>query len=219
VTTTAPRTGASGRRGRWESLWQRIGATGPPDPILAELEAAYAAPGRHYHGLGHLDRLLEEYDALRHLADNPDAVELALWLHDVVWSPEGTDCEGASAAWARERLARSGVPLQLLDRVDELILATRHAPEPPSTPDEALVRDLDLITFAAPRDIFERCNALVRQEYAHVPDAAWREGRARVLRGFLDRPVIFHSAALRELEPRARDNLGRAVARLDIPYT
>lgn len=219
MNTPAPGAGASGRRERWASLWQRIGATGSPDLVLGDVEAAYAAPGRHYHGLGHLDRLLEEYDSLQHLADNPDAVELALWLHDVVWSPEGADCEGASAAWARERLARSGVSLRLLDRVGELILATRHPPEPPATPDEALVRDLDLIMFAAPQPIFDRCNDLVRQEYAHVPEAAWRKGRARVLRGFLDRPAIFHSTALRELEPGARDNLGRAVARLDIPYT
>lgn len=219
MTPPAPPAGATSRRDRWASLWRRIGANGSPDPVLDELEAAYSAPGRHYHGLGHVDHLLEEFDSLRHHADNPDAVELALWLHDVVWTPEGTTCEAASVAWARERLAPGGVPPRMLDRMAELILATRHLPEPPATRDEALVRDLDLSMFAAPAAIFDRCDALVRQEYAHVPEPAWRAGRARVLQGFLDRPAIYHSTALRGLEPMARDNLGRAVARLDIPYT
>lgn len=207
------------RAERWASLWRRIGAEGPPDQVLADLEAAYGAPGRHYHTLGHVDRMLEEFDAVRSTAQDPDAVELALWLHDVVWTPEGTELEAASAAWGRERLGARGVAAALLDRMSGLILATRHLPTAPASPDEALVRDLDLIMFAAPPEIFDRCNNLVRQEYAHVPDSAWRAGRARVLRSFLDRTPIYHSEALRGLEPLARANLGRAVATLDIPYT
>lgn len=207
------------RRERWSALWRRIGGRGSPDAVFAELESAYGAPGRHYHALGHIDHLLEEFDALRGLATDPEAVELALWMHDVVWTPDATDAEAASAAWARERLASQGVAPDLLDRMTQLILATRHPPAPPATPDEALVRDLDLLMFAAPPEVFDRCTALIRQEYAYLPEAAWRTGRLRVLREFLGRDPIYHSEALRSLEPMARANLGRAVATLDIPYT
>jgi predicted metal-dependent HD superfamily phosphohydrolase len=101
----------------------------------------------------------------------------------------------------------------------ELMLATRHPASPPASRDEALVRDLDLLVFAAPPEIFDRCTDLIRREYGHLPDEVWRAGRARVLRGFLERPVLYHSGPLAGLEPVARANLGRAVATLDIPYT
>jgi predicted metal-dependent HD superfamily phosphohydrolase len=209
----------SGRAERWRNLWSRIGGQGSGAEVLAKLETAYGMAGRHYHTLGHVDRMVEEFHALGPVAHQPEAVELALWLHDVVWSPEATDAEAASAAWAHAHLAPRGVSPALLDRVADLILATRHLPAPPATRDEALVRDLDLLTFAAPPGIFDRCNDLVRREYAHVPDEAWRTGRARVLRGFLERPVLYFTPALAALEPAARANLGRAVATLDIPYT
>jgi predicted metal-dependent HD superfamily phosphohydrolase len=140
-------------------------------------------------------------------------------MHDVVWSPDATEAEAASAAWARERLASRGVNAGLLDRMTELILATRHRASPPTSRDEALVRDLDLLVFAAPPEIFDRCTELIRREYGHLPDDAWRTGRARVLRAFLDPPVLYHSEPLAGLEAAARANLGRAVATLDIPYT
>lgn len=209
----------STRRERWAALWRRIGARGNPDEVYGELEAAYGAPGRYYHSLPHIDRLLEEFDAVRGAAHDPDAVELALWMHDVVWSPEASDAEAESAAWARERLAARGVRGDLLERMTGLILATRHERTAPASADEALVRDLDLLMFAAPAEIFDRCSNLIRQEYAHLPEPAWRAGRARVLREFLDRQPIYHSEALRGLEHLARANLGRAVATLDIPYT
>ena len=206
------------RAQRWSALWTRLGAQGADD-VLAEMEAAYGTPGRHYHTLGHVDRMVEEFLALGPVADEPEAVELALWMHDVVWSPEATDAEEASAAWARERLAPRGVNAALLDRMTALILATRHPTSPPASRDEALVRDLDLLVFAAPPEIFDRCTDLIRREYGHLPDAVWRTGRARVLRAFLERPVLYHSEPLAGLEAAARANLGRAVATLDIPYT
>lgn len=209
----------SARAQRWNALWNRLGAQGRPDVVLAELEAAYGASGRHYHTLGHVDRMVEEFLALGPVADNPEAVELALWMHDVVWSPDATEAEAASAAWARERLAPRGVSAALLDCMTELILATRHHASPPASRDEALVRDLDLLMFAAPPEVFDRCTDMIRQEYGHLPDDAWRTGRARVLRTFLERPVLFHSEPLAGLEGAARANLGRAVATLDIPYT
>jgi predicted metal-dependent HD superfamily phosphohydrolase len=90
-------------------------------------------------------------------------------MHDVVWSPDATEAEAASAAWARERLASRGVNAALLDRMTELILATRHRASPPTSRDEALVRDLDLLVFAAPPEIFDRCTELIRREYGHLP--------------------------------------------------
>jgi predicted metal-dependent HD superfamily phosphohydrolase len=68
--------------------------------------------------------------------------------------------------------------------------------------------DADLAILGAPADRYERYRADVRAEYEHVPDDAWRTGRADVLRRFLDRPRLFHDDVLhRELDAQARANL------------
>jgi predicted metal-dependent HD superfamily phosphohydrolase len=181
---------------------------------LAEIERRYAEPGRHYHTLAHLDACLDTFEVVRGRCERPDEAELALWLHDLIWTPLGTDNEERSAAWAVECCRAAGLPDELGARVAALILATRHdgAPLPG---DAAVVADVDLAILGASYELFDRYEAAIRAEYASVPDAVFREGRARILRAFLTRPVIFTTPPLQEaLELRARENLVRSLARL-----
>ncbi len=197
---------------RWAALWQRLGLRGEPGPELAAILAAYAAPGRHYHGLAHLGAVLRDFDAVRPLADDPDACELALWFHDVVWSADGTDCEARSAERARALAGRHGLDAARAGRVAGMILATTH--RAPATGDAGLVQDVDLAILAAAPADFDTYDAAIRREYAHVPEPAFRAGRAAVLEGFLRRPAIYATPALRErLEAPARSNLERALRR------
>jgi len=51
-----------------------------------------------------------------------------------------------------------------------------------------------------------------------VPDALWREGRRKVLRGFLDRTAIYMSPQFHAShEAAARANLKRSLERLAHP--
>ena len=55
----------------------------------------------------------------------------------------------------------------------------------------------------------------MREEYDHVPDQAWRAGRAAVLQRFLDGPVIFPHPGFRDAhEAQARANLAREIETL-----
>ena len=72
----------------------------------------------------------------------------------------------------------------------------------PTSPDEAVLCDADLAVLAADPATYTAYATGVRAEYAHVDDAAWRAGRAAVLRAFLDRPVLFHTAAMAGATPR-----------------
>ena len=55
----------------------------------------------------------------------------------------------------------------------------------------------------------------MRREYAHVPDEAFRAGRAAILRDLLAKPHLFHTAYAREhWEASARGNAEREVAQL-----
>ena len=56
----------------------------------------------------------------------------------------------------------------------------------------------------------------MRTEYAHVPDAEWRVGRAAVLRGFTERTAIYPPVlGLDSWERQARANLAAELATLE----
>ncbi|MFL5521404.1 MAG: N-methyl-D-aspartate receptor NMDAR2C subunit [Gemmatimonadales bacterium] len=199
---------------RWGSLWQRLGAEGDPAPALAEIERRYSEPGRHYHTLTHLEACLDTFESVRSLCERPDEAELALWLHDLIWTPLGADNEARSAAWAEGCCRRVGLTPDSGDRVARLFLATRHDGTPLSG-DAAVVADVDLAILGASPEVFERYESAIRAEYAGVPEVAFRVGRARVLRSFLDRPAIFTTMVMHEaLERRARANLLTALTKL-----
>ena len=203
----------SSRTLRWGSLWQRLGAKGDPGPVLAEIERRYSEPGRHYHTLTHLEACLDTFESVRSLCERPDEAELALWLHDLIWTPLGTDNEVRSAAWAEACCRQSGLTPDIGDRVARLILATRHDGTPLSG-DAAVVADVDLAILGASPEAFERYESAIRAEYAGVPEVEFRAGRARVLGSFLDRRAIFTTPVMHEaLERRARANLRIALTK------
>ncbi len=215
-------TGATGLAGRWAALWRRSAPAAQPEEVRAVLDrlaGCYAAPGRHYHTLGHVQQCLEELDEARHLAARPDLVEAALWFHDSIYDPRRSDNEAQSAAFASEALARFGLPPDEIDTVKRLILVTRHATGPGDglTGDEGLIADVDLAILGQPATIFDDYEVAIRREYAHVPAETYRAGRAAVLRGFLDRHSIYATPHFqRHYEQQARENLARSLARLEL---
>jgi predicted metal-dependent HD superfamily phosphohydrolase len=194
------------------------------DPLIGaalktELSALYSQPGRHYHGLAHVEALLalaREYRA--DLAD-PQAVEAAIWFHDAVYDSRRSDNETRSAALATEMLALRVEPARL-SRITAMIAATAtHAlptlGDEAATRDAAFFLDMDLSILGAPKGVFDSYEAAVRREYAWVDDKAWRTGRAAVLRKFLARPTIFYTEAFRRrFEAEARRNIARSIAAL-----
>jgi predicted metal-dependent HD superfamily phosphohydrolase len=99
--------------------------------------------------------------------------------------------------------------------------ATHRVPDlgdPGANRDAALFLDMDLAILGAPPAAFDAYEEAVRREYAWVDDAAWRTGRAAVLRTFLERPHVFHTPEFRErFEDRARENMARSLGRLANP--
>ncbi len=141
-----------------------------------------------------------------------DALVLAILFHDAIYDGRRVDNETASAALARNHLRDLGVSSARIDRVEHLILATRHRAEDiaDADADTALLLDLDLAILAASSDRFQVFVTGVRQEYAHVPDDTWQTGRARVLKSFIARRQIYTTPALAAFwEAAARANVTR----------
>ena len=180
----------------------------------ADVLARYSEAHRAYHTVQHLAECFEHFDGVRARADRPGEVELALWLHDVIYDTRTADSEARSAQIARVLVDRAGGGADVGERVAELILATRHSAAP-EAPDAQLLVDIDLAILGADTARFAEYEEQVRREYAFVPSEAFVAARVRVLSGFLARPSIYATDHFRALlEGRARDNLARSIRAL-----
>ena len=198
----------------WLDLCRRLGARRGVQAVYAELAGRYAAPPRAYHNLDHIGLCLAEFEPLRPFAESAVGVELALWFHDAVCDPRRDDNEVRSAELAVSSVARLGLGAMLGELVYELVLDTRHAGEP-ATSDGRIVADVDLAILGQPAYDFDAYERAIREEYSHVPEAEFRSGRIKVLRGFLARPAIYRTPAMAaKYEAAARANLERSVERL-----
>lgn len=189
------------------------------DALRKELAALYGAPGRYYHGIGHVKALLELARQFRSALSDPQTVEAAIWFHDAIYDSRAKDNEARSAELARRKLATRASP-ERVARVAAMIEATadHRIPafgDPAIRRDAALFLDMDLSILGAEPAAFDAYERAVRREYGWVSEAAWRAGRAAVLKSFLGRRHIFHTAEFRSsFERPARANLARSLAAL-----
>jgi predicted metal-dependent HD superfamily phosphohydrolase len=199
---------------RWTTLWKRLGARGDASAIYNDLVARYSEPDRAYHTLEHIGHCLNEFEHVRHLATNPDAVELALWYHDAIYDTKAKDNEDRSAALAVEVVRNASLPDNFGQSVANLIMATKHIANL-IDPDAQLVTDIDLSSLAASEQEFTENYGRIRQEYAWVPEDQFVAGRSAILKSFLDRPTIYYTQFFRnKYEQQARRNIARSLARL-----
>lgn len=192
----------------------------------AGLLSRWTEPHRHYHGTRHL---VEMFWAIEELEDAAEVdahaatiARIAAWVHDAVYDPTAVPGanESASALLARAVLADLGVSVCDVDTVEDLVLMTAGHDTHPTRRSaiEAAFHDADLWILSAPDARFDDYCTQVRAEYGHVPGAAYRIGRAAILRGFAARERIYRTDyAHTEWEPRARGNLHRELARLTAP--
>lgn len=202
---------AEALRTRWQDalVAARGGAPGPdPLPYADNLLARWAEPQRRYHTTAHLTQVLDRVDTLAGHAADPALVRLAVWFHDAVYRPDRTENEERSAVLAERALAEAGLPDAATAEVARLVrLTVTHDPADGDTNGEVLC-DADLAILAADPKEYGAYAAQVREEYGFVPDDAFRDGRAAVLRQLLDLPRLFRTPhGIDAWEPRARQNL------------
>ena len=200
--------------GTWASAWAELGRP-LPLALRLELQRAWSETHRRYHDLRHLRECMALWLLWKEECERPAEVALALWFHDAIHDPQEVGNELRSASWAARELVASGVAPDAAERVYELVMATRHN-APAQGRDAQLLVDIDLAILGSPSARFERYDQDIRKEYAWVPGFRYRLQRAHVLKGFLDRPQLYHGAPARELlEQQSRVNLNAALSRLE----
>lgn len=181
--------------------------------MFAAIESSYGSANRYYHTMGHVQQCLAQLDEAAQEVSNRQALEMALWLHDIIYMPESSCNEELSSAIGFcYGLELSGsFPFAL--EVRQLIQATAHGTDDRnSAGDKAVIQDIDLSILGADSFSFACYETAIRKEYACVPDAVYRKGRIKVLQGFLMRPQIYHTQFFqRRYEAQARENMSRLI--------
>ncbi|MFF8607879.1 hypothetical protein ACF06X_18260 [Streptomyces sp. NPDC015346] len=215
---------------RWTStlLAARAGREGPdPAPYGRNLLTRWAEPQRRYHTVDHLRAVLDRIDELASQGGDLgpsgrsepsgewELVRLGAWFHDAVYRPDRSENEERSAALAEKALTEAGLAEREVAEVARLVrLTITHDPAPGDRNGEILC-DADLAILASDPDTYTGYTAAVREEYGFVPDDAFREGRAAILRQLLALPRLFRTPyGTEHWEARARENLERELADL-----
>ncbi len=199
---------------RWLKLADRLGYRRDASAEWARIADAYGEHARVYHNLDHLRDCLGQFDDVRSACTAPDAVELAIWYHDLIYDTRRSDNEQRSAAEAESFCVHCDAAKIDASRVVELIIATTHGDNPLGG-DDALLADIDLSILGQPAERYDVYAAAIRLDYGWVSEDAYRNGRSQVLERFLARARIYatdHFAT--KFEQSARQNIGRELARL-----
>ncbi len=206
---------------RWLADAELLAPRAGHDLWLAEgsmLLGCWSQEHRRYHTVEHLTEVLDVLDELAG-AGHLDARQALLaravgWYHDVHYDPAARpgSNEQRSAMMARDHLHRLGAEDWAVDAVEAGVLMTEdHDPEAARRAEPEVldaVHDADLWILSAPQERYSAYRRQVREEYAHVPDDAFRAGRAAVLRGFAERERVYRTGhAHARWTARARANL------------
>lgn len=157
-----------------------------------------------YHNLAHIVWMLEECQ--KRIADPSIELVLAILFHDWEYSVRSSHNEALSASLAWIIVHGAGAPDETAWMCRDLILATKDHRSYDQT--SAKLIGLDLGILGQPEDVYLEYKLNVRQEYPHLSDQDWAEGRKAVLKRFLARPQIYDDFVFRGLwEQQARINL------------
>jgi predicted metal-dependent HD superfamily phosphohydrolase len=189
--------------------------------IGADLVSRLGEPHRRYHTSQHvieMFRALGELEGSGALSGRECALaRVAACFHDAVYridAPPGAN-ERASSELAVECLRSLSFPPHDVDRVRDLVLATHTHDLVPHALGAAF-HDADLWILSSPTERYAEYTAQVREEYAAVPEDAFRTGRTAILRPFLGRESIYATRHARAVwEPRAREQLAREICALE----
>lgn len=197
---------------RFQALWRRClldGARDDSAEIHQMLLDAYSEPQRHYHTLDHIEQCLGMFDACKSLARNADALELAVWFHDVVFEPDQPENERRSADLYLE-LTRDIQPDELRSLVARLVMATLHDGSSLQDHDARYMVDIDLSSFGLSWPAFLEDSRNLRLESAHLSDAEYYRKKKNFQACLLAKERFYLSDFFAErLEAQARSNLSR----------
>jgi len=174
----------------------------------------YAEKHRYYHTIEHIKTSLNLFDKVKNNLTDPTSIEIALWFHDVIYIPRKNNNEEKSAELAISFLQALGFDQYRIQKIETLILLTKH-PSKPNSKDEKFLIDIDLSVLGTTTEHYHHYELCIRKEYRFVPDYLYKKGRSKLLNSFLSLNTIYQTDYFRNnFEVQARNNLIYALSQL-----
>jgi len=187
---------------RWHSFARKI-ILPQPDAIWDSIVTLYSEKDRHYHNLQHIADCLHKLDQWPGYVPEKNAIELALWFHDIIYETQRADSKESCAALATHFLR--GHPLET--NISSLILATQHRATKGMKPEE-IICDIDLSILGSQPKKYQLYAQNTRLEYLWLGSDEYRIARTNVIENILAREHIFQTNyAHHRWEKQARSNL------------
>ncbi len=190
------------------------------------LKFGYMQPHRHYHNFGHIRTLLNTFEKYKSEFEDPLAVELAIWFHDVVYDPQSKFNEDASAELASSLILKLK-NIELAKKVKELIMFTKWSDGSFYTGtlhdlqqnfkyasnDFFLLRDMDWAGFGLPWDKFQKNGDTLRLEVPYLSDREYAKRYLSFLNSLIEmrRPLYCSDIFNKKFESKAEENILKAV--------
>jgi predicted metal-dependent HD superfamily phosphohydrolase len=195
--------------------------------LVRMVEEKYGEAHRAYHNLSHLESIFsvekEVFGDAEGVWEDEVAFVAAVAFHDIVYDVRRGDNEELSCAMMVDVLG-SALPTSSLALACAMVLRTKsHHGDTPidfmrgedridlrsaSESDVQRFIDLDLSIIGSSAASYAAYAAAIRDEYAHVPRAAYLEGRSRVLEKLGSGAHVFSTDTMRSARERpARENL------------
>lgn len=197
----------------------------PPDVALEAwrtITERYLEAQRHYHTLRHVQELLQQMELVEADLEQPQAVLLMIFFHDVIYDPTAKDNEDKSAELFDEFVVKckGAIPQSTAQLVRDGILFTKHHMNCPTWAHKDIKQflDMDIAILGANKERYVEYMRQIRQEYRHVPHDVYGKARAAVLQQFLVVPRLFKTDYFHtKYEAVARSNLQYEIAVLTTP--
>ena len=194
---------------RFQQLWQRCLIDSAADESAAihqQLIAFYSEPQRFYHTLTHIEHCLSLIDKISSELQSPEALELAIWYHDVIYEPGAIDNEQLSADLFMAN-TDGNFDDTLRDTVYQHIMATVHDGAEIKHADTKYMLDIDLSSFGRPWAEFIQDSHNLRLELEDWPDDVFYQRQKYFQDKLFGQPRFFKSDYFYDnYEAQARQN-------------
>ena len=201
---------------RFSKLWERclhsdqaVGAE-----IFSALATYYGQPFRQYHNFNHIRYCLRQFDQCTMLIHEPDALELGLWFHDVIYVSGAKDNERRSADLFHDYAVKYTANTALRRHIEDLIMETTHN-SVPCCNDGQFIMDIDVSGFGQDWEDFMEDGLRLRAESDELEDQVYYSKLLKFMRFLSSRSTFFFTAYFQQrYEQNAQNNMRRLIADL-----
>lgn len=185
--------------------------------IISDVFVHYAESGRYYHNINHIVSMLEYKDEIISGSDfgceiDLEVINFSILYHDVIMVFGSDSNEENSAFYAVNDLKGSGLNIDQINHIAEIIRGTSSHSHPCSV-EASIVFDADLAILGSEPQEYDNYANLVRLEYGDYSDKDFYSGRLNFLKSLYESSDNIYSTdfGVNAWEEKARLNIKREI--------